>query len=46
MIVPYYVDDLRARVMETVYEHWEAPRAGENLGRVSGRSRSRWATGR
>ena len=43
MIVPYPVDDLRARVMETVYEHWEEPRAGENLGRVSGTEADRLA---
>ena len=43
MIVPYPVDDLRARVMETVYEHWEAPRAGEDLGRVSGAEADRLA---
>src|SRR5208283_1097825 len=43
MIVPYHVDDLRARVMETVYEHWEAPRAGEDLGRVSGAEADRLA---
>lgn len=43
MIVPYPVDDLRARVIETVYEHWEAPRAGEDLGRVSGAEADRLA---
>ena len=29
--------------METVYEHWEEPRAGENLGRVSGTEADRLA---
>src|SRR5271157_3186464 len=43
MIVPYPVDDLRARVMETVHEHWEAPRVGEDLGRVSGAEADRLA---
>jgi len=35
MIVSYHADDLRARVLKSLYEHWEAPRAGEGLGRVS-----------
>ncbi len=43
MIAPCHVDDLRARVMKTVHEHWEAPRAGEDLGRVSAAEADRLA---
>ncbi len=43
MIAPYHVDDLRARVMKAVHEHWEAPRAGEELGRVPAKEANRLA---
>ena len=32
MIVPSHDDDLRARAIEAVYEHWTTPRASEDLG--------------